>query len=73
MLEIHPSCGAYVDLVSANSGEKEFVIPHGQKFRVAGIKTLKMLTKREWINGKLVDKIEEVKVIQLVAVGGCPK
>ena len=74
MLEIHPSCGAYVDRISANSGEKEFVLPHGQKFRVAGIKTLKMVVGREHDdNGKLVDMVQKIKVIQLVAVGGCPK
>ena len=64
MLEIHPSCGAYVDIISANSGEKEFIMPHGQKFRVAGIKKLKI------INSSGI-KIT-LKVVQLVAIGGCP-
>ena len=65
MLEIHPTCGAYVDIISANSGEKEFIIPHGQKFKVSGIKYLKFY---------LASRGEEItlKVVQLAAIGGCP-
>lgn len=64
MLEIHPTCGAYVDIISTNSGEREFIMPHGQQFRVAGIKELKVV--REGVTQLL-------KVIQMEALGGCPK
>jgi hypothetical protein len=64
MLEIHPTCGAYVDVVSSNSGEKEFIIPHGQLFRVIGIKILRVMRG---------GTMESMRVIQMEAIGGCPK
>lgn len=64
MLEIHPTCGAYVDIVSSNSGEKEFIMPHGQQFRVVAIKMLKIFK---------AGRVRKMRVIQMEAIGGCPK
>ena len=65
MLEIHPTCGAYVDAISRHKGEKEFLIPHGAQYRVAGVKKLKVLDKH--------GRTEVFDVIQLEQIGGCPK
>lgn len=43
VFEIKPTRGAFVDPFSANGGEKEFLLPHGAKYRVRGQQTIKIL------------------------------
>lgn len=66
LLEIKPSCGAYVDPISRHKGEKEFLIPHGQQFKVVGRKMVKFA--RTWSAGGEYEQ----EVIQLEAISGCP-
>ena len=60
-LEIHPNCGAYINKISQyKDREYEFLIPHGQKWKILG-------RKRVSLAGKITE------VIQLVPRSGCPK
>lgn len=37
LFEIKPKAGAYVDTISSNKGEREYLMPHGAKYAVRGI------------------------------------
>ncbi len=72
LMEIHPSYGAYVNDISENRGEDEFLMPHGQEFRVANVTTRLFMM---WVRddaGKLVQKAKRRRVIQLVPTGKAP-
>jgi hypothetical protein len=40
VLEIKPKRGLYVEPISVNQGEWEFLLPHGQRYRIVGRKTI---------------------------------
>ncbi len=42
LLEIKPARGLYVDPISSNKGEQEFMLEHAARYRVVGVKTINL-------------------------------
>jgi hypothetical protein len=42
LLEIKPKRGLYVDPISSNKGEQEFMLEHAARYRVVGVKTINL-------------------------------
>jgi hypothetical protein len=60
LFEIKPRSGAYVDPISNSSGEKEFLLPHGHKYRVRGVTTIKFVGDPETHSGQTVIQLEDL-------------
>lgn len=59
LLEIKPHKGAYVDPISSNKGEKEYILSHGARYTVVGVKKIKMESYNGVTKERLVYQLEQ--------------
>ena len=62
MLEIKPLKGAYIEPITKQGGEKEYLIPHNSKFRVRGVTRVQLDLGKGWTSDH---EIVTRKVLQL--------